>query len=262
MMPAMPTGWPEMLSKFAARGHGVAFVIPAYNHGRTVRQVAADAAATGCPVWIIDDGSTDETERATENLDGVTVIRHAENQGKGAALITGIAAAAKRARWIVSVDADGQHMPDEALRLLAAVDGLDRPAIVLGRREGMRGDPRIPWTSRFGRGFSNFWVRVSGGPRVSDSQTGFRLYPAQEVLRLPVKSRRFQFEVEVLVLAQIAGIEVIEVPVSVVYGPPGRRVSHFHPWRDFWRNSSTFTRLIARRMFGLSTPQKVDPDAP
>jgi hypothetical protein len=145
--------------------------------------------------------------------------------------------------------------------MLAAVDGKGRPALVLGRREGMR-DAAIPWKSRFGRRFSNFWVRASGGPRVSDSQTGFRLYPAQEVLGLPVKSRRFQFEVEVLVLAQIAGIDVIEVPVSVVYGPPGGRVSHFHPWRDFWRNSSTFTRLIARRLFGLPTPRKVDPDAP
>jgi glycosyltransferase involved in cell wall biosynthesis len=262
MMPAMSTGWPDLLSRFAARGHGVAFVIPAYNHGPTVRQVAIDAAATGCPVWLVDDGSTDETPRAVEGLDGVTAIRHEENMGKGAALVTGMTAAAGTgARWAVSVDADGQHVPAEALRLLAAVDGMDGAAIVLGRREGMQ-DTAIPWTSRFGRGFSNFWVRASGGPRVSDSQTGFRLYPISEVLRLPVKSRRFQFEVEVLVLAQLAGIHVIEVPVSVVYGPPGGRVSHFHPWRDFWRNSNTFTRLIARRLLGFCAPRKVDRDAP
>jgi glycosyltransferase involved in cell wall biosynthesis len=255
MTSSAPTGWPDLLSRFAARGHGVAFVIPTYNHGRTVREIATQAAATGCPVWVVDDGSTDETPREIENLDGVTVIRHPENRGKGAALITGLNAAAPQARWVVSVDADGQHSPAEAVHLLDAVVGLDRPAIVLGRREGMH-DTTIPWTSRFGRGFSNFWVRASGGPRVSDSQTGFRVYPAREVLCLPVESRRFQFEVEVLVLAHRAGIDVVEVPVSVVYGPPGGRVSHFRPWRDFWRNSSTFTRLIVRR------PLRVHRDAP
>jgi len=246
------TGWPDLLSRFAGRGHGVAFVIPAYNHGRTVQQVAIDAAATGCPVWVVDDGSTDETPKALESLHGVTVIRHQENLGKGAALLTGMGAAAASARWVVSVDADGQHVPAEALSLLAAVEGLERPAIVLGRREGMR-DTAVPWTSKFGRGFSNFWVCASGGPRVSDSQTGFRVYPVPEVLHLPVRSRRFQFEVEVLVLAHRRGIDVIEMPVSVVYG---QRVSHFRPWRDFWRNSSTFSRLIFQRLL------KVRRDAP
>jgi glycosyltransferase involved in cell wall biosynthesis len=261
MMSAMSTGWPDLLARFAARGHGVAFVIPVYNHGRTVRKVAHEAAATGCPVWIVDDGSTDETPREIENIDGVTVLRHAENMGKGAALVTGMRAAAARARWVISVDADGQHVPAEALRLLAAVDGLQPPVIVLGRREGME-DSSIPWTSRFGRGFSNFWVRASGGPRVSDSQTGFRLYPAAEVLLLPVRSKRFQFEVEVIVLAQRAGIGVVEVPVSVVYDPPNGRISHFRPWLDFWRNTCTFTRLIARRLLPSSTSPKVGHDAP
>jgi glycosyltransferase involved in cell wall biosynthesis len=255
MMPTMTNGWPDLLARFAARGCGVAFVIPAYNHGRTVRAVAESAVATGCPVWIVDDGSTDETPTEIAGVAGVTVIRHDENAGKGAALLTGMNAAAAHARWVVSVDADGQHVPAEALQLLAAVERRDRPAIVLGRREGMR-DASIPRTSRFGRGFSNFWVRVSGGPRVADSQTGFRVYPVAEVLRLAVKARRFQFEVEVLVLAHRTGIDVVEVPVSVVYAPPGGRISHFRPWRDFWRNSATFSRLIWRRLL------RIGPHAP
>jgi glycosyltransferase involved in cell wall biosynthesis len=201
-MGATLKGWPDLLSRFADRGQGVAFVIPAYNHGRTVREVAMQAAATGCHVWIIDDGSTDDTPRATENIEGTTVIRHEANMGKGAALLTGMGAAAASARWVISVDADGQHVPAEALNLLAAVDGLDRPALVLGRREGMQ-DAAIPYKSRFGRSFSNFWVRAAGGPKVSDSQTSFRLYPAPKILRLPLRARRFQFEVEVLVLARV-----------------------------------------------------------
>jgi len=98
-----------------------------------------------------------------------------------------------------------------------------------------------------GRGFSGFWVWASGGPALSDSQTGFRVYPVPETLALPTRARRFQFEVEVLVHARRAGIPICEVPVGVDYAPPGGRVSHFHPWRDFGRNAATFTRLIATR---------------
>jgi hypothetical protein len=112
----------------------------------------------------------------------------------------------------------------------------------------------VPWTSRFGRGFSNFWVRVSGGPVVSDSQSGFRLYPLPEVLQLGVTARRYQFEVEVLVRAQQAGIATIEAPVGVVYQPKGERVSHFRPWLDFWRNSVTFSRLIFIRIAEIFRP--------
>jgi len=98
-----------------------------------------------------------------------------------------------------------------------------------------------------GRGFSGFWVWAAGGPRLADSQSGFRVYPSAETLALPTRARRFEFEVEVLVWARRAGIPIREVPVSVVYDPPGGRVSHFRPWRDFGRNSATFTRLIASR---------------
>jgi hypothetical protein len=114
----------------------------------------------------------------------------------------------------------------------------------------MEGNDNVPWTSRFGRKFSNFWVWVSGGPMLTDSQSGFRLYPLPEALRLDVQARRYQFEVEILVKARQQGLETLEVPVQVVYQKKEERVSHFHPWLDFWRNSTTFSRLIFTRIFG------------
>jgi hypothetical protein len=90
---------------------------------------------------------------------------------------------------------------------------------------------------------------LSGGPKMSDSQSGFRIYPLPEVLNLKIVSRRFQFEVEVLAKAGWKGIPVVEVPISVNYSPPGKRISHFRPFVDFVRNSTTFTRLIAQRIF-------------
>ena len=120
--------------------------------------------------------------------------------------------------------------------------------MVVGCREGMD-DPSIPWTSRFGRKFSNFWVWAAGGPPLSDTQSGYRVYPVPETLRLRARARRFAFEVEVLVLARRKKIPVLQAPVSVDYKPGGKRVSHFRPFADFWRNSYAFTRLLTTRAF-------------
>jgi len=224
-----------------------AIVIPVYNHGPQVTAVIASARPLGLPIFVVDDGSTDTTAAVLAVQEGITVLRHPENRGKGSALLTGFAAAAATCDWALTIDADGQHDPADAQALLAVARQGAR-LIVVGKREGMTGG-HVPWTSRFGRGFSNFWVWVSGGPWIADSQSGFRLYPLPETLELGVAARRYQFEVEVLVRARRRGIATIEVPVSVVYQPKGVRVSHFRPWRDFIRNSSTFCRLICSRLF-------------
>jgi hypothetical protein len=135
------------------------------------------------------------------------------------------------------------------MSLIKAIPKKIRP-IVVGARSGMEGR-HVPWTSSFGRKFSNFWVRTSGGPAISDSQSGMRIYPLPEALNLGTKARRFQFEVEILVRAKRKGLQVIEAPVRVNYNPSGERISHFRPFVDFLRNSSTFTRLIFRRIFSL-----------
>lgn len=222
-------------------------VIPAYNHEKSAALVGAKALALGFPVVAVDDGSTDSTGASLEAVDGLTLLRHPENMGKGAALLTAFGHAALFADWAITIDADGQHDPQDALKLVRAIPKDSRP-IIIGSREGMTG-AHVPWTSRFGREFSNFWVRSAGGPRLRDTQSGMRTYPLPEALHLGVKSRRFQFEVEVLVRAARRGIPVIEVPVSVYYPQGDERVSHYRPFVDFIRNSSTFTRLIIGRIF-------------
>jgi len=226
-----------------------AVVIPVYNHGPQVAAVIAAARPLGLPIFVVDDGSTDATAAVLAAQEEITVLRHPENRGKGAALLTGFGAAAPTCDWALTIDADGQHDPADGEALLAVARQGAR-LIIVGRRKGMTGG-HVPWTSRFGRGFSNFWVWVSGGPWIADSQSGFRLYPLPETLKLGVAARRYQFEVEVLVRARRRGLATIEVPVSVVYQPKGVRVSHFRPWRDFFRNSSTFCRLICSRLFRL-----------
>jgi glycosyltransferase involved in cell wall biosynthesis len=226
-----------------------AFVIPVYNHAGTVAQVVKDAQDLRYPIFVVDDGSTDNTFDQIKDIAGIQILRHPQNQGKGAAILTGFAAASAVANWAITIDADGQHYPEDTRKLIKAIPKKTRP-IVVGARAGMAGK-HVPWTSSFGRKFSNFWVRTSGGPAISDSQSGFRIYPLPEAFNLKTKARRFQFEVEILVQATRDGIPVMEAPVRVNYNPEGKRISHFRPFVDFLRNSSTFTRLIFTRIFFL-----------
>jgi glycosyltransferase involved in cell wall biosynthesis len=221
-----------------------AVIIPSYNHGERVADVARRALSLGFPVFVVDDGSTDGTKRVLDHVDGIQCLRHPVNRGKGAALITGMQAAIKVADYAITLDADGQHDPSEARHLMARIPARDR-VIVVGRRHMAA----APWTSRRGRAFSNFWVWVSGGPKLSDSQSGFRIYPLPETLELGVAARRYQFEVEVLARAAWRGIPVVEAPISAEYGARLPRISHFHPFIDFMRNFGAFSRLITHRVF-------------
>lgn len=222
----------------------LAVIIPTYNHGTRVAAVVRRALTLGWPVFVVDDGSTDDTTQVLTSLAGIRRLHHPVNRGKGAALITGMRRATEVAEYAVTIDADGQHDPGEALRLAAAIPN-DRRVIVIGRREMSD----APWTSRKGRAFSNFWVWVSGGPKLADSQSGFRIYPLPETLALGVSARRYQFEVEVLTRAAWQGIAVVEVPIRADYGATLPRISHFHPMTDFLRNFGAFSRLITRRVF-------------
>jgi len=229
------------------KGQRCAVIIPVFNHGLTVAAVVREALQLGLPVLVVDDGSTDATAAELKPFADLHLLRHEVNLGKGAALLTGFAEAAKLADWAITMDADGQHRPEDAVPLMAALPG-SGPVLVVGCRQGMSG-ANVPWTSRFGRKFSNFWVWVAGGPRLQDSQSGFRIYPLPEVLGLGVKARRFQFEVEVLVKARRQALPVIELPVRVIYQERSQRISHFHPFLDFFRNFATFSRLITQRVF-------------
>ncbi len=205
--------------------------------------MAEQALATGLPVLVVNDGSTDG---GPDTLEGLPVERldFAHNQGKGAAIRAGAQWAAGRGySHIVTVDADGQHNPAEIPRLLEAAR-LDPGSIVLGMRDFTGSG--APGSSRFGRSFSNFWVRVCSGHRVGDSQNGFRVYPVEALERLGCRTDRYNFEIEVLVRGLWAGLRVVDVPISVRYFAGDERVSHFRPWVDNARISWTYAGLCVR----------------
>ncbi len=233
------------ISKVKKKGR-FAIIIPVYNHAQSIENVIKKSLMLDMPVFVVNDGSTDSIFEKIINFNSIYALHHNENRGKGAAITTGFVEAAKVADWAITIDADGQHNPEDSLKMIQAIPESERP-IVLGMREGMMGKD-VPWTSRFGRKFSNFWVLLSGGPKINDSQCGFRIYPLPEVLDLKVIAKRFQFEVEILVKARWKKISVIEAPISVSYAPRAERISHFRPFIDFLRNFGTFARLIIQRM--------------
>lgn len=218
-------------------------VIPLYNHAATVRQVAEQSLAVHSEVLVVDDGSTDGGAGTLAGLP-VTVVRHPCNLGKGAAILT----AAKEARrlgmtHIVTLDADGQHDPADFPRFRKEIEAHPE-ALVVGTRDF--DTENVPGSSRFGRKFSNFWLRVQTGKSLGDTQSGFRAYPLMVLEQLRLGQRHYSFEVEVLVKAAWAGIELREVPIFVYYPPAGERISHFRAFRDNFRLTVLNTGLTMR----------------
>jgi isopenicillin-N N-acyltransferase like protein len=205
-------------------------VVPAYQAERHVGAVVRGLRAElgDAPVIVVDDGSTDGTAQAAEAA-GAVVVRHPTNRGKGAALRSGFARALELgADAAVTVDADGQHPPEEAARV--ARHEAERTALVLGVRDlvGAGAPPK----NRFSNAFSNRFLSWFGGRPLADTQCGLRRYPLPEVSTLGARSPGYAYEAETLLRAVRRGWKVVELPVRVVYPPEHERTTHFHVARD------------------------------
>ena len=233
----------------------VGIVIPVYNHSKTLRDVVVRALEINAEVMVVDDGSTD---RGINSLTGLNVhiLNHPVNLGKGAAILT----AAKACRQmgmthLVTVDADGQHNPDDFRRFVPVMQR-NPYAIVVGKRNFQA--VNIPGLTRFGRNFSNFWFRLQTGHSLGDTQSGFRAYPLVVLEQLKLREKGFAFEVEVLVKAAWAGVKLKEVDVSVYYPPANERISHFHVFRDNLRLTLLNTKLTLRSIAPVPHRQILD----
>jgi glycosyltransferase involved in cell wall biosynthesis len=221
----------------------VAVVIPALNCETTIFEVVAQARRVLPDIFVVDDGSSDATARLAADA-GAEVLRHAQTEGKGAALLTGLDELARRGfERMLTMDGDGQHLADQMPLLLAASDRAPE-ALIIGARI-MEG---VPTTAArlFGNRFANRWVEIACGCELPDTQSGFRVYPVQRTLALKVRSRRFAFETEVLIRAVRAGVALESVPTRVFYAPADVRISHFRPVVDTVRIIFVVLGLIFR----------------
>jgi glycosyltransferase involved in cell wall biosynthesis len=236
----------------AAVTHPVVLV-PAYNAARHLPVVLERLARVHPPgaTIVIDDGSTDETAAVARQA-GVRLEAHGVNRGKGAGLLTGFhAACADGADAVVTLDADGQHKPEDLPRMMAALAGAD---LVVGARVRTGA---MPPHRRFGNALSAGFLTWLAGTPLPDVQSGYRVHrrsvldalglsgvplAAGKVRPPAFRSTGYGFESEILVAAARYGFTIANVPIEAVYeGAP----SHFHPLRELPRFTSLYARLLA-----------------
>ena len=209
-------------------------VIPAYNEADTVRDVALRARRQCAHVIVVDDGSTDGTAEALARLD-VTVLRNDENLGKAGSLYRGFAhALAQGAVGVLTLDADGQHAPEDIPLLLDAAAAQPTAFVIGARRRDQR---RASFWRYLANRIADFWIGWAAGAPIEDSQSGFRLYPAAllRAIDLPHdRSRSFVFESEIVIEAARKGFPCRAVSVTVA-PRAGQRASHFRPAGDIAR---------------------------
>ena len=221
--------------------NNICVIIPTYNNAKTLAGVIAELELCSYPVIVVNDGSTDSTG-AVLAATGVEVCSYSPNKGKGYALQTGFKKALHLGfQYAVTMDSDGQHHVSEIASLVEK--SKENPsAIVIGSRNLQ--SENMPGKNTFANKFSNFWFWVETGLKMDDTQSGFRLYPLQAVANRKYFTRRYDFELEVLVRSVWQGISIVSVPVRVTYLPAEEQISHFKPVRDFMRISLLNTVLV------------------
>lgn len=212
---------------------GICVVIPTYNNAQTIATVVADVQKYCDDIIVVDDGCTDETPLILQSIEGITVVTHSKNRGKGTALKSGFRKAlAMGFSYAITMDADGQHYASDIYTFLAA-NKKHPGALIVGSRN-LEGVDRSRGSS-FANKFSNFWYYVQTGRNLADTQTGFRLYPLKKLVGLSLLTSRYEAELELLVFASWHGVEIVSMPIDVYYPPREERVSHFRPGMDFFR---------------------------
>lgn len=228
----------------------ICVVVPVFNHGNGAVALADAISTRGLAMIFVDDGSDAETALQLTALstryDDVEIVGHAENLGKGAAVLTGLRAAHARGfSHALQIDADGQHDVRDLPRFLdLAAQYPD--AVIAGRPEF---DASVPTGRLLARYLTHVWIWIETlSFRIRDSMCGFRVYPLGPVIRIADRTglgQRMDFDPEILVRLYWEGVDIVPLPTRVIYPEGG--TSHFRMWLDNW----LITRMHVRLVFGM-----------
>ncbi len=223
-------------------------MIPAFNASLSIGSVVAAARRHLERVIVVDDGSADGTAARAREA-GAEVIRHPVNRGKGAALATAfehLRSATPPLVAAITLDADGQHDPDDIPSFIA-LHRRDRPAIIVGSRDRHFAEMWGP--RRALNRFSSAALRFFAGADLPDTQSGFRLYDARFLDTTRLEGRRYEAEMEALMQAAAMRLPIASVPIRLRVAD-GRATSHYRPLRDTFRIVGTVLRQWTRRRVG------------
>jgi glycosyltransferase involved in cell wall biosynthesis len=213
-------------------------LIPAFNAAKSVGDVIRASKEFVRDVVVINDGSRDDTA-AVARAAGAEVIDHPQNRGKGAALKTGFAHAIKNGfDVVVTLDADGQHLPHEIPKFLKSREET-KADLIIGGRSHLFGEmlPRRRLANRF----SAWSIAKASKTGITDSQSGFRLYSANLLRSVRLRTDGFDLESEVIVRAGVGGFKVLTIPIDLGF-VDGISTSHYKPLKDTLRIAWTVTR--------------------
>jgi glycosyltransferase involved in cell wall biosynthesis len=220
----------------------VCVIIPTYNNQGTLSAIITDVLAYTDQVIVVNDGSTDDTEAIIHSFPQIKSVSYTQNVGKGWALRKAFEFAVEQGyQHAITIDSDGQHFASD---LPAFIERLEQEpdSLIIGSRNMEQSS--VPGKSSFGHKFSNFWFWVETGIKCPDTQSGYRLYPIHLLKNTKYITRKYEFEIEVIVRAAWKGIKIDWVPVTVYYAPKETRISHFRPFQDFSRISVLNTILV------------------
>jgi len=212
-----------------------AAVIPAYNEAKHLADVVRRTRQELDHVLVVDDGSTDATA-AEARAAGAELIVHPQNRGKGESIKAGLRYWLERDfSWVVILDADGQHRPEEIERMFGSAEG--DAALLIGNR--MNDVASMPLVRRFVNRYMSRKISRACGQDVPDTQCGFRMLHRELIPAVLGGTNRFDYETEMLILVSRKGFRIASVPITTVYSD---EVSSIHPVRDTIR----FFKLMRR----------------
>jgi len=218
-----------------------AAVIPAYQDEKHIGDIVRRTRERLDHILVIDDGSSDQTAHRAREA-GAEVLLHDQNRGKGEAIKTGLGHwSAREVTWAILLDSDGQHLPEEIDRFIAAAASATEPTFFIGNR--MNDTARMPFVRRVVNRYMSSEISRVCGQRIPDTQCGFRMLHRQLIPELLGGAHRFEYETEVLIIASRDGYRIESVPITTVYTD---QVSKIHPVRDtirffklMWRYRNT-----------------------
>ncbi len=226
-------------------------IVPVYNHKDKIGQIVASVNAQELPCILVDDGSDCRyryfLEELSANNTSVELIRLEPNQGKGAAVCTGLQfAAGKGFTHALQIDADGQHDPGDISKFISTAKNNTKTIV-----SGARSYAEMPNNRKYGRMITDFWVCVNTlSTQIKDSMCGYRVYPLAQTCELLAKQKvcsRMDFDSDIIVRLYWAGVPVINVYTKVRYDES--IPSHF----DLWNDNIRISKMHARLFFGMLT---------
>lgn len=229
-------------------------VVPAYQPSETLINLVRDVTAVGYGVVVVDDGSASDKRwifEALEAYSGVVVLHHPVNMGKGAALKTAfryIRDLKAPTTYIVTMDADGQHLPDDMEQTIMTAR-LHPGALVLGARAF---DRAVPFRSKAGNKITRAVFGMVSRTKVTDTQTGLRAFGFSLLdYMLKTEGNGYEYEMNMLLNCRKSGIPIVETPIHTIYLDKENSSSHFHPFRDSAMIFKTIFRFASASLAGF-----------